>query len=271
MKGRRGKSGIGQDYPTGAAHFYPPETVKQIPDHSGLPEWRERYLPSSPDDTPQGRLRNTDVDLGSGADNAADTPSSEADDTSQEGIREKFTNFLRLHRAKAPRLAEWAQEGKFSREEIEKFAQSRLSYFQILSLPESILIELRQIYADAGLIEFDVDESISPAYTIEGRAGRQTEVVPPPGIMPDAKHDLNKLADSLGLTFEQAASALTEAAKAANDPLRRARRIVRKYQRQHAKDPDFSPSREVLDAFKVINESNYPGVKAKRAAKKLAM
>jgi hypothetical protein len=52
----------------------------------------------------------------------------------------------------------------------------------------------------------------------------------------DAAHDLNALAASLGLTFEKAAAVLTEAAKAENDPLRRARRIVRSYERQKHKD-----------------------------------
>jgi hypothetical protein len=86
----------------------------------------------------------------------------------------------------------------------------------------------------------------------------------------DAAHDLNALAASLGLTFENAAAVLTEAAKAENDPLRRARRIVRSYERQKHKDPDCPPSQEVLAAFSIINKANYRK-KTETKAAKLAM
>lgn len=116
-------------------------------------------------------------------------------------------------------------------------------------------------YGNVFQIRRGIDESNNPGYTLEGRADRQTAADLPPGIMPDAKHDLNKLADSLGLTFEEAAARLTAATPgrkvSKNDPLSRARRIVRSYQRQRAKNPDYQPSREVLDAFSIINKDNY--------------
>jgi tetratricopeptide (TPR) repeat protein len=93
------------------------------------------------------------------------------------------------------------------------------------------------------------DESKTPGYT-----GHP---------MGDTAHDLNALAANLGLSFEVAAAKLTEAARAESDPLRRARRVVRSYQRRRAKNPDYQPSREVLDAFSIINKGNYRRSQAK--------
>ena len=78
--------------------------------------------------------------------------------------------------------------------------------------------------------------------------------------MGDAEHDLNALAAKLGYTsFEEAAVVLTAGKKPAralsSDPLSVARRIVRRYERR--KDKGGKPSREVLDAFGVINRATY--------------
>ena len=53
----------------------------------------------------------------------------------------------------------------------------------------------------------------NPGYTDAGREDRQSEAVPPPGIMPNAAHDLNKLAANLGLSFEESAEKLTAAGR----------------------------------------------------------
>jgi tetratricopeptide (TPR) repeat protein len=118
-------------------------------------------------------------------------------------------------------------------------------------------------------------ESKTPGYPFKGREDRQSTVDLPPGVMSDAEHDLNALAANLGLSFEEAAAKLTAGKKPralSSDPLSVARRVVRRYQRRRAKDPNFPASAEVLAAFRVISKGNYPGVKANRAAKKsLAM
>jgi hypothetical protein len=116
-----------------------------------------------------------------------------------------------------------------------------------------------------------VHESKKPGYTKDDPSAKAADTPTSLG-MRDKKHDLNELAKRLGLTFEEASAKLTAPGRnVSSDPLSRARRIVRGYQRTRAKDPDFKPSSEVLAAFKIINESNYPAVKARRAAKKLAM
>jgi hypothetical protein len=95
------------------------------------------------------------------------------------------------------------------------------------------------------------------------------------GTVGDEAHDLNALASRLGLTYEEAAAKLTARKPgrkvSKNDPVSVARRVVRRYEQEKLENSALKPSREVLDAFSIINKANYPGVKAKRAAKKLAM
>ena len=88
-------------------------------------------------------------------------------------------------------------------------------------------------------VQSDIGESKSPGYT--------------GGIMRDATHDLNALAANLGISFEEAAAKLTEAAKSANDPLRRARRVVREYERH----PELPETPEVVAARSLVNRANY--------------
>jgi hypothetical protein len=105
-----------------------------------------------------------------------------------------------------------------------------------------------------------VDENKTPGYTGEQQGG----------TVGDAKHDLNAVAAGLGLSYEEAAQKLTAAARSKKDPLSRARRIVRGFQRRRAKNPDYPVSQDVRDAFSIINKANYPQIKAKRAAEKKA-
>jgi hypothetical protein len=136
------------------------------------------------------------------------------------------------------------------------------------------------IRARALLEKFEkIARSKEPGYT--GKApSSEAAVTEQPPRMPDDEefktHDLNALAADLGYrSFEEAAAVLTAGKKPprvlSSDPLSVARRTVRRYQRRHTKDPNFPPSPEVLAAFRVISKGNYPGVKANRAAKKLAM
>jgi hypothetical protein len=53
------------------------------------------------------------------------------------------------------------------------------------------------------------------------------------------------------------------------EPLTRARRIVRSFERHRAKDPDFLACPEARKAVSIINKHNYQKAKARRA--KLAM
>jgi hypothetical protein len=81
--------------------------------------------------------------------------------------------------------------------------------------------------------------------------------------MRDAKHDLNALAANLGLTFEEAAQNLTEAARSKFDPLRVARRVVKSFDRRREKNPDLPEPREVKAARRIVNHDNYLRQKAK--------
>jgi len=81
--------------------------------------------------------------------------------------------------------------------------------------------------------------------------------------MGNAAHDLNALAADFGYTFEEAAAILTEAAKAASDPLRRARRIVRNFERSRAKNEGLPETPEVVEARSVVNRANYQRGKGK--------
>jgi hypothetical protein len=81
--------------------------------------------------------------------------------------------------------------------------------------------------------------------------------------MGDAAHDLNALAANLGLSFEEAAAKLTAAARASSDPLSRARRVVRSFERHQHKNPDLPASPEVVEARRFVNRANYRGGKGK--------
>ena len=107
-------------------------------------------------------------------------------------------------------------------------------------------------------------EAAAAELTKRAKSGAN-EPTRPDQLAPDAAHDLNALAPSLGFTFEQAAEALTEAAKAASDPLRRARRVVRSFERRRAKNPDLPEPRDVVDARSFVNRSNYRREKTKTA------
>jgi hypothetical protein len=82
--------------------------------------------------------------------------------------------------------------------------------------------------------------------------------------MGDEAHDLNALAADLGFTFEKAAAVLTEAAKSEFDPLRRARRVVRKFERRKNRALPAGP--EVVEARKLVNQANYRPEKGKTPA-----
>jgi hypothetical protein len=113
--------------------------------------------------------------------------------------------------------------------------------------------------------ETSIGASIVPAYTGDGREDRQSTVNLPSGTMSDAEHDLNALAAKLGLSFEEAAATLTEAAKSRDDPLRRARRVVREFERH----PELPETPEVVAARSLVNRANYqsgPRRKAKTPA-----
>jgi hypothetical protein len=64
---------------------------------------------------------------------------------------------------------------------------------------------------------------------------------------------------------------LGNSALAPDERLRRARRLVRSYQRRRAENPDFPASAEVRGAFSIINKDNYERRKAKAGKTKLAM
>jgi hypothetical protein len=89
------------------------------------------------------------------------------------------------------------------------------------------------------------------------------------GTVGDAAHDLNTLAANLGLSFEEAAERLTAPRRAvSNDPLSRARRVVRRYERRKKENPDFEDhSSQLLAAFRVINKVKAPKKAAARKAK----
>jgi hypothetical protein len=105
-----------------------------------------------------------------------------------------------------------------------------------------------------------------PAATLQ--QARMGEDFTKPGE--DRAHDLNALAASLGLTFQEAAAkilaASASAAAASPDPLRRARRIVRRFDRLRAKNLNLAESPEVKAARRLVNRSNYQNRKANSAA-----
>jgi hypothetical protein len=68
----------------------------------------------------------------------------------------------------------------------------------------------------------------------------------------DPEHDLNALAESLGLSFEEGAARLT-ARRKENTPLRQARRVVRNFERRRAKNKDLPEPPEVGEARKFVN------------------
>jgi hypothetical protein len=74
---------------------------------------------------------------------------------------------------------------------------------------QNVLIKLIDDYARFEVLGFD--ESKTPGYTDEGREDRQSEAVPPPGIMPDEEHDLNALRAQLDIPFDVARKALEQA------------------------------------------------------------
>jgi hypothetical protein len=80
------------------------------------------------------------------------------------------------------------------------------------------------------------------------------------GTVGDAEHDLNAVAARLGLTFEEAKAKLTARKPgrkvSKNDPVSVARRVVRRYEQEKVENPALKPSREVLDAFSIINKAN---------------
>jgi hypothetical protein len=77
--------------------------------------------------------------------------------------------------------------------------------------PLDVKLHLLRAHIYAPRVATPVGESIALGYTRGGREDRQTAAEIPPGIMPDAAHDLNALAADLDLPFEVARKALQQA------------------------------------------------------------
>jgi len=104
----------------------------------------------------------------------------------------------------------------------------------------------------------EIGENNEPSYI-------QHDMVTLKIIPADAAHDLNALADSLGLSFEEAAARLT-AGRKEDTPLRRARRVVRNFDYRRAHDPDLRETPEVLEARSFVNRANYRNRRKKKVA-----
>jgi hypothetical protein len=113
-------------------------------------------------------------------------------------------------------------------------------------------------------------ESKNPSYTSDAPAS-EAAVTPPLRMRDDLNVALNaavKVArtEILGRLVDLGNSAL-----APDERLRRARRLVRSYQRRRAENVNFPASAEVRAAFSIINKDNYERRKAKAGKTKHAM
>jgi hypothetical protein len=161
--------------------------------------------------------------------------------------------------ATAALFANWDDPARSEREEEERAALRLAREVAI-----EALIDFFRTVPDTLLQGFV--ERKKPGYTDDEREDRQSGAVPPPVIMLNEEHDLNVLAANLGLSFEEAAAKLTEAAKSANDPLRRARRVVTSFDRRRAKNRSLREPPEVKTARSFVNRANYQNRTGKKPA-----
>jgi hypothetical protein len=82
------------------------------------------------------------------------------------------------------------------------------------------------------------------------------------GPVGDEDNDLNSVAASLGLSFEEAKAKLT-AGRKEDTPLRAARRVLRRFENRQTANPDLPVPRKVEDARSFVNRANYQSKKAK--------
>jgi hypothetical protein len=164
-------------------------------------------------------------------------------------VEEGWAQYLKL-RNENPQRAIWLL--KQAAEEIEKEKQR-------LGLP-----------VDREFLErvAELDENNPPHYDGDPPPSETAEPSAASGMWDDLNTNLKtavKLArtEALARLVDLNNPALTQ-----GERLRRARRLVRSFQRRRAENPDFPASPEVLTAFSIINKDNYQRRKAAKAGHK---